>query len=110
MLKIIGMIIFSLVITGCATHSQHGNFISKSEILDQDKIAVEAIDQIVKIYPPAKTQFEVKQPTPDRFGLLLISGLREKGYALHEFALDNKGQDKISGEGLPFYYVLDKFK
>lgn len=109
MFKIFGIIMFSLLMNGCATHSEYGNFIAKNENINQEKIAEDTIKQIVKLYPPAKTQFEIKQITPDFFGGFLVNGLRNRGYALQEFALEDKGETKRASNGLPLYYILDKF-
>ena len=112
MFKFIGMFILALALTGCATHSPYGNFIDKNEYVNQEKIAIDATDKIIELFPPGKTQFEIKQPTPDLFGVLLIKGLRERGYAVQEFIpnsnLNNNSAVNNNG-ALPLYYVLDRF-
>lgn len=80
-------ILFSLSLIGCATHtpSPYGNFVKDPTGLNQQKIASDTIEKITELYPPAKTRFELQQPTPDEFGQALVHGFRESGYALLEF-------------------------
>lgn len=63
---------------------------SRFAALDE-KIATDAVAQLVRLYPPAKTQFNFRQfnfanSTGAGFGQLLIAKLRAKGYAITETA------------------------
>lgn len=78
--------LFLLGLAGCAPQSQFGNFIEQQAVLDQTQLARDAITKIIELYPPGKTRFELQQPTLDRFGIALVRGLREHGYAVLEFA------------------------
>jgi hypothetical protein len=49
-----------------------------------EKIASDAVTQLTRLYPPAKTQFNVVPSAPGGFGALLASKLRAKGYAVAE--------------------------
>ncbi|MGL5292117.1 MAG: hypothetical protein ACRC9T_09365 [Vibrionaceae bacterium] len=81
---IIALVCFGLA--GCAPQLQFGNFIEKPAVLDQELLASDTIKKIIELYPPGKTRFELQQPVPDLFGLALVRGLREHGYAVLEFS------------------------
>jgi hypothetical protein len=51
-----------------------------------EKIATDTVDQLARLYPPAKTQFSLVVSDPESFGALLADRLRAKGYALSEKA------------------------
>lgn len=74
----------TLVLTGCATGTTaYGNYAAGSASFNQ-KLASDAIKQLVALYPPASTRFNIAQSTPDPFGTALVAGLRGKGYAVRE--------------------------
>jgi len=77
--------LLSLTLAGCATTAPYGNYLGQSAGVDQTQLATEAVDQLVTLYPPARSRFELQQPTPDTFGLALVRGLRDKGYAVLEY-------------------------
>lgn len=78
-------LLLSLGLAGCASHTLYGNFVDTPAGLDQRKIAGDTVDQLETLYPPAKTRFELKHPTPDAFGIAFVQKLRSRGYALLEF-------------------------
>jgi hypothetical protein len=100
--KIAIIALITLILEGCAHNAPLGNFANNPEAIDQF-IANDAVKQIVSLYPPAKTSFELKQPTPDAFGNGLVSGLRKQGFALMELH-----HDEATISALPLRYVLDK--
>jgi hypothetical protein len=108
------ILILALAATGCATTSepsQYGNYLKDQPISIDQQIANDALKQLSMLYPPAKTRFVLKQPTPDVFGSELVNGLREAGYALQEYS--QKPQPKPDSRpetGLPLMYVLDQAK
>lgn len=51
---------------------------------DTEKIAADAVEQLARLYPPAKTQFHVVASQPASFGAMLSDKLRAKGYAITE--------------------------
>ncbi|MCK0509590.1 conjugal transfer protein TrbH [Aromatoleum buckelii] len=118
---LVALVAFAL--GGCATTTPYGNFIQPSVTADQQQLAGDAAKQLVALWPPAKTQFELQQPTPDEFGAALVSNLRAAGYAVLEYALertssaDNAAPDQTAGEplavappttaALALRYVLD---
>lgn len=114
MRKIIFAALFALSLAGCASTGQFGNFIPATA--NQQQIASDAVQQLAKLYPPAKTRFELQQATPDDFGIALINSLRERGYALLEFNPVNLTQTSIATapaqldttESMPLRYVLDQ--
>lgn len=73
-------------IGGCATtapNGGYGNFAEASPELN-DKLANDSLRQLAALYPPARTRFNLVQPTPDPYGAALVAGLRAKGYAVME--------------------------
>jgi hypothetical protein len=74
--------VLALNLTGCAslqeTRQQNRN------TLADDRIAQDATNQLVRLYPPAKTQFNLIVTEPREFGELLAAKLRAKGYAVSE--------------------------
>ena len=76
----------ALVLAGCAgvpPAPTYGNYAGASAAFNQ-KLARDSIKQLVALYPPASTRFNITQPTTDLFGSALIAGLREKGYGVME--------------------------
>ena len=98
-----GLTLLSLALGGCATN-QYGNFIPTA--VDQRQLAHEAVQQLITIWPPAKTRLEFKQPTPDIFGQTLVRELREQGYAVLEYSPANPTIG--STESYPLSYLLDQ--
>ncbi|MDF7677056.1 conjugal transfer protein TrbH [Neisseriaceae bacterium ESL0693] len=96
--------LFTLILSGCTTTGQYGNFVSTTA--NQEKLAVDTAQQLVILYPPAKTHLELHQATPDAFGLALVNILRERGYAILEF--NSKNKEQTAAGALPLHYVLDK--
>lgn len=109
------------VLVGCAAvpgatpyDKVYGNHAAAPAALDQ-KAASDAIRQLVSLYPPASTRFDLAQPTPDAFGTALVAGLRERGFALMDaqagsgstMAADANGASTGAG-GLELRYLLDR--
>lgn len=101
--KITPPALLALALGGCAMSPQYGNFV-ESTAPDQHQLAADAVQQLVTLYVPAQTRLQLQQPTPDPFGQALVQSLRDKGYALVEFA---PGAPSAPG-GLPLRYVLDQ--
>lgn len=99
---------FSLGLSACGTTARtgdYGYFVTASAHLDQQRLATEAVQQLIPLYPPAKTLFKLTQPTPDAFGQAFIGDLRAHGYALLEFATRNADN---SANAVPLRYVVDQ--
>ena len=106
-------------LAGCAaTPSPYGNFIREAPAGYDGTVADDAVRQLVSVYPPANTRFDLQQPTPDAFGKLFTTSLRAKGYAVQESASVPVPQGKAAGGNgavasaasavLPLRYVLDR--
>lgn len=124
MRKLIIAIMFSLSLTGCATQANHyGSFVENQPGLNQHAVVTDTVDQLSELYPPAHTRFDLKQSTPDAFGLSLVRILRNRGYAVSEWNPEaENGQDQqnkpqnetranaaSAKSGLPLRYVFDQF-
>jgi hypothetical protein len=101
----ITMLLLSLA--GCATTSQYGNHL-KATAVDQQQLAGEALNQLTALWLPAKTEFELRQATPDVFGMALVKAMRDRGYAVHEFNPEVKNKSVEASQALPLRYVLDE--
>jgi hypothetical protein len=106
-------------LAGCATAPPpYGNFAQEAPAGVDRTVAEDAVRQMAVVYPPANTQFDLQQPTPDPFGTLLTQSLRAKGYALQEGTAAPVAQGRTAGgEGgmaasapavLPLRYVFDR--
>lgn len=104
------------VLAGCAAvpaATPYGNHAVASTAFDH-KVAGDAIKQLAALYPPASTRFNLTQSTADAFGTALVTGLREKGYALMESKGESQDRqssvaaDAASSEGLELRYLLDR--
>lgn len=110
----------ALALGGCATTAPYGNFVQPPVTVDQQQLAGDAARQLAALWPPAKTRFELQQPTPDEFGAVLVANLRAAGYAVLEYApqkTSGAAPDQKAGEpvavvtpttaALPLRYLLD---
>lgn len=99
-------ILLCFALAGCAT-GPYGNYLDKAAGVNQYQLATDTINKLVTLYPPAKVSLELKQETPDEFGMALVKGLRESGYSVLEF---NPSSKKIIGSttALPLSYVVDQ--
>lgn len=112
-------------LAACAANdAPYGNFLASPVAANDERMAGDAVKQLVAVYPPARTRLSLRQATPDVFGAALVKSLRGNGYALREFT---PGPDKAmpapASDGvqagrttatpappsafLPFGYVLD---
>lgn len=112
---LLALLLGSLV--GCATApAQFGNFVEKPSEINDKIIADDAVKQLVALYPPAITRFDLQHDTPDLFGTYLVATLRGKGYAIHEFKPESDTGTKAnavsspgaSTKGLALSYILDQ--
>lgn len=111
MRKVIILLLLALPIAGCVASKQpayYGNFIPGA--INPQQIAEDAVNHLVTLYPPAKTRLKLQHPTQDTFGISLVRLLREKGYAVVEYAAEEQPQQEIDGDPipLPVSYVLDQ--
>lgn len=108
-MRLILSVFLCLLLLGCTT--RYGNY-AQTPMEYDTKLASDTVKQLVKLYPPARTRFAIKQPTPDYFGATLVSSLRSNGYALTEYKQIPTAQ---SGEQQPnaipdidLYYIVDR--
>lgn len=105
-------------LAGCATNpTPYGNFAHDTPAVYDQKMVDDAVKQLIAVYPPARTRFQLQQVTPDVFGASLVAMLRTRGYAIQEFkpaaaaqgtpATDAAVTGKSSRPTLALRYVLD---
>lgn len=110
------IIILLLLLNGCATQP-YGSFIQNPSTIYSKVMADEVTAQIVRLYPAANTQFNLRHPVNDPFGHALIENLRLQGFAVQE-ATQQPIQQQIFGasrqpdtepqKGLSLSYVIDQ--
>jgi hypothetical protein len=116
-------------LNGCASHdpasSSYGNFVPDSPAASDQKMAFDAVQRLIAVFPPARTRFDLQQVTSDAFGTALVAALRSNGYALLEYppssavpgasdlaaptgqATASAVNTKSSSTALALHYVLD---
>lgn len=77
------IIILLLLLSGCATQP-YGSFIQDPSTSYSKVMADEVTAQIVRLYPAANTQFNLRHTVNDPFGHALIENLRVAGFAVQE--------------------------
>ena len=105
-----------LLLGGCATQP-YGNFIQNPSLATSKVMADEVTAQIVRLYPAANTQFNLRHTVNDPFGHALIENLRVAGFAVQE-TTQQSIQQQIFGaphqsetepqKGLSLSYVIDQ--
>ena len=110
--------IFALLwlLGGCATQP-YGSFIQNPSTSYSKVMADEVTAQIVRLYPAANTQFNLRHTVNDPFGHALIENLRLEGFAVQE-TIQQSIQQQIFGaphqsetepqKGLLLSYVIDQ--
>lgn len=104
------------LLNGCATQP-YGNFIQHVAPEASKVMADDAAAQIVRLYPAANTQFDLRHEVNDPFGNVLIDNLRLEGFAVKEatqqsiqqqiFAVPNQ-PDTEPQKGLTLSYIIDQ--
>jgi hypothetical protein len=124
MVKNTFVVVLLIIITmsGCAKKTLQGNYLQTTSADQQQKLAGDAIKQIIKLWPPAKTKFEMQHAATDPFGLAMVKSLRNSGYALTEYKKASEStKSKVKGSSAaasisnksvaqvyPLNYVLDQ--
>jgi hypothetical protein len=95
--------IFMLLCVGCAT--QYGSTIKNNSDANEI-IAIDSLSKLSELYLPAKTTFSLAHPVSEKdiFAQTLITGLRDKGFAVEEF---KKG---TSFTGVQLKFTLDEIR
>lgn len=81
--SLLALALISGLLNGCAT-AHYGNFIQNPSLAASQSMADDAAAQIVRLYPPATTQFTLGHAVNDPFGQTLIEKLRLSGFAVQE--------------------------
>ena len=110
------LMLFLLLLNGCVSQP-YGNFIQNPSIVTSKVMADDVAAQIVRLYPAANTQFNLRHVVNDPFGHALIENLRIEGFAVQEatqqsiqqqiFAVPNQ-TDTEPQKGLPLSYIIDQ--
>ena len=105
-----------LLLNGCATQP-YGNFIQNPSTTYSKVMADDVTAQIVRLYPAANTQFNLRHVVNDPFGHALIENLRLAGFAIQEatqqpiqhqiFAATNQ-PDTEPQKGFTLSYIVDQ--
>jgi hypothetical protein len=107
----------AVTIAGCATSPQARKQSQVLEVQVGRAVAVDSIDTINSLYPPAKMQLTLVRPVVDEFGQSLVAGLRARGYAVVEPDPAVNGRKRFaqakataakpgSDSGIPFDYKI----
>ena len=117
-----------LLLGGCAMQP-YGNFIQNPSLVTSKAMADEVTAQIVRLYPAANTQFNLRHTVNDPFGHALIENLRLEGFAVQErinsdnsffvskilmsgslpdIAINHEADGVTQPTGLALSYILDQ--
>jgi type IV secretion system protein TrbH len=103
-------------ITGCVstTANEHVSPVAPSAPANlNETIVADTMKQLITLYPPASTRFDLGQPTTDAYGSKLVQSLRLNGYALSEFVPaagangTNHDGTVSASPGFSLRYILD---
>ena len=105
-----------LLLNGCVSQP-YGNFIQNPSTTYSKIMADDVTAQIVRLYPAANTQFNLRHMVNDPFGKALIENLRLAGFAVQEatqqsiqqqiFAAPNQ-PDTEPQKGFTLSYIVDQ--
>ncbi len=101
-----------LLLNGCVSQP-YGNFIQNPSTTYSKIMADDVTAQIVRLYPAANTQFNLRHVVNDPFGHALIEKLRLQGFAVQEaiqqpiFAAPNQ-PDTEPQKGFTLSYIVDQ--
>ena len=105
-----------LLLNGCATQP-YGNFIQNPSTTYSKVMADDVTAQIVRLYPAANTQFNLRHVAIDPFGKALIENLRLEGFAVQEVTQQSIQQPIFAAlhqletepqKGLALSYIIDQ--
>jgi hypothetical protein len=102
---------------GCATQPTVNKQVRTLEMQVGQAVAVDGVATMTGLYPPAQTHLILSRAATDEFGVALVSGLREHGYAVTEpdISATNKTRSshtKVNAasaqsvNGIPFNYRI----
>jgi type IV secretion system protein TrbH len=103
-------------IAGCATQPTVSKQIRALEMQVGQAVAVDGVNTMAGLYPPAQTHLVLLRAATDEFGAALVSGLRERGYAVTEPDIPATNKTRLaqaktnapapSANGIPFSYRI----
>ena len=113
-LAIVALLAGGIIGCGSTASYEYGNFVTPSAPANLNETIVgDTIKQLITLYPPASTRFDLGQPASDMYGTKLVQSLRLNGYALSEFvpaavANGTNHEGTISASpGLSLRYIVD---
>ena len=105
-----------LLMNGCVSQP-YGNFIQNPSTIYSKVMVDDVTAQIVRLYPAANTQFNLRHVVNDPFGHALIENLRLAGFAVQEATQQSIQQqifttphqpDTEPQKGLILSYIIDQ--
>jgi len=101
--KLLIFLLLTLSVLGCTPIHQGGT--ATPSISFNKTIINECVTSLARLYPPAQTQLDIRQPATDAFGLSLIKSLRQKGYSINESSTLSAYKNP---HHMAFYYIVDE--
>lgn len=95
-----------LILAGCAPTRPLSNVADLRGNIPSQTLAEDAVLQLSRVFPPAKTQLYFTRTADDAFGRAFVTSLREAGYAVADTASSLSG-DQGQPTGLPVSYIID---
>lgn len=104
------ILVLLYLLVGCATTTQYGNYVEDNSKTHNSIIASDAAYQLMQIYPPANTKFNMQHVAEDSFGSAFIRSLRTGGYAIQENRRSNLTQTVNADDdnGTKLAYIFDQ--
>lgn len=81
-MRALNSLLLCLVLASCASLQETRQ--KNRNVLADDRIAADTVNQLARLYPPARTQFNLIVTEPREFGEELAVKLRARGYAVSE--------------------------
>jgi len=106
------ILVLLFVLSGCAT-TQYGNHVQNDSSTHNKVMAGDAAHQLLQLYPPASTRFNMRHAFDDSFGVAFLEYLRSGGYAVQEHKQQSNliETDTDSDQGnkhISLAYILDE--
>jgi len=103
------LLVWVFLLAGCAA-TQYGNHVTDNSSSRDTTIASDAAFQLMQLYPPASTRFNLQHPATDAFGAVFIENLRMGGYAVQEHIKTNltPSSTPTPDDGTALAYILDQ--
>ncbi|WP_430231239.1 hypothetical protein [Nitrosomonas communis] len=93
-------------VAGCVT-TPYGAHVEDLSDTDSQTIVQDVARQLVQLYPPASTNFNLKYEVRDGFGRGLVETLRHEGYAIQEHK-PSVASASTPNSGTSLAYILDR--